>query len=364
MKQINIIGNILGATGYASHTRSLFNALRRVYSKMKISQEQLPQAWQTQVNSSEKEAIEAKPEPDDNRVDIYINLPHLNKPYLNFSKFFCQFVIWEGTTIPKFWLKNLSDPRIKYIFVASQHTKKAIYNTTKDAAIRKKIEIIPHGVDAGLFVPGKKRDDKFTFLMNKGWTDPINDRGGIQYGIKAFVEEFNKDENVRMLVKINKVYNPSFNVPAAVEQLGMTKPKEQRPELMVAEEFITTPQMISELYQQADVFVSSTRGEAFNLPVIEAMSCGIPAIVTDFGGQTDFVDSDCGWLVKYKLEKPADIMYEETMWATPDMKDLRAKMREAYNSKKLKLKSKISRDVAEHFSWDSTAKKVITLCTD
>jgi len=361
MKQINIIGNIFGQTGYASHTRSLLNALINQHPNVKLSQEQLPSAWQTQVTEVEKIAIEKTLEDAENRLDIYINLPHLNTPYLINSKNFAQFVIWEGTSIPTFWLKHLSDKRIKYIFVASNHTKEAIYNTTDDKTIRGKIEIIPHGVDVKAFIPGKKRDEDFIFLAHKGWADALNDRGGMQYIIKAYVEEFNKDEKVKLLLKINKVYNPDFNIVAAIESLNLSKPKDERPCVMITDQPISQQQLIKEIYQQGDVFVSATMGEAFNLPVAEALSCGLPAIVTNFGGQIDFVDNDNGWLIDYKLVKPNNIMYEETQWAMPSITDLRKKMREAFNSKDLDLKRKIARDSVMFLTWENTAKKIINL---
>ena len=42
------------------------------------------------------------------------------------------------------------------------------------------------------------------------------------------------------------------------------------------------------LYNVADFYVSPYRAEGFNLPVIEAMACGTPAIVTDGGSTDDF----------------------------------------------------------------------------
>jgi glycosyltransferase involved in cell wall biosynthesis len=193
----------------------------------------------------------------------------------------------------------------------------------------------------------------------------VNDRGGLQYAIRAFVEEFDKEEKVKFLVKINKVYNPNFNVSAAIESLNLEKPKIKRPMLLITEQFIPQKQMIEEIYQQGDVFVSSTRGEAFNLPCLEAMSCGLPCIVTDFGGQKDFIDKDNGWLTSYKLEKPTDISYEETLWATPDITTLRKAMRDAFtNEKKTALKAKIALDTVEHFTWKNTARKIIALIQD
>jgi glycosyltransferase involved in cell wall biosynthesis len=39
------------------------------------------------------------------------------------------------------------------------------------------------------------------------------------------------------------------------------------------------------------------------MPVTEAMSMGVPAIVTNWSGTADFVDEDVGYLVSYNLSK-------------------------------------------------------------
>jgi glycosyltransferase involved in cell wall biosynthesis len=45
---------------------------------------------------------------------------------------------------------------------------------------------------------------------------------------------------------------------------------------------------LPDLYRRADVFVSTSWGEGFGLPPLEAMACGIPVVLTDSGGVRDF----------------------------------------------------------------------------
>jgi glycosyltransferase involved in cell wall biosynthesis len=49
---------------------------------------------------------------------------------------------------------------------------------------------------------------------------------------------------------------------------------------------------MSMLYGAADAYVSPYRAEGFNLPVIEAIACGTPAIVTAGGATDDFCPAD------------------------------------------------------------------------
>lgn len=120
--------------------------------------------------------------------------------------------------------------------------------------------------------------------------------------------------------------------------------------------------LLPNFYNEGDVFVCPTRGEAFNIPGLEAMACGLPTIQTDFGGQTDYIQHSInGYLVKYKLEYvTSDILYEGVKWATPDMEDLKLLMRSAFqNREKMKEFGKKARETAEKFTWKASAKKVI-----
>jgi glycosyltransferase involved in cell wall biosynthesis len=48
-----------------------------------------------------------------------------------------------------------------------------------------------------------------------------------------------------------------------------------------------TPGQMVNLYQMMDVYVSLSGGEGFNIPLIEAASCGTPCIYTDYSGQAE-----------------------------------------------------------------------------
>jgi glycosyltransferase involved in cell wall biosynthesis len=71
---------------------------------------------------------------------------------------------------------------------------------------------------------------------------------------------------------------------------------------------------MAEMYSGADVLLSTSKGEGFGIPVIEAMACGTPAIVTDATAQPELVD-DTGWRVRWT---PEPDLAMGTTWATPD----------------------------------------------
>lgn len=236
--------------------------------------------------------------------------------------------------------------------------------------INKKISIISHGVDLDVFYPATKwdsnfdklKDDKkFTFLFVGGWSRGEKDRKNLPALLRAYTKEFKKSDNVRLIVKINSVYNDprTWNIKNEMDKLKINV-TDSTP-LMIITDMIPMDKL-NQLYSLADVFVMPTRGEAFCLPNLEAMACGVPSITTNFGGQTDFVNESNGWLVDYTL-KPAceeSILYEEAEWAEIDEEDLRKKMRYVYeNRKEVTKKSKKALEDAKKFTWENSASKLL-----
>ena len=55
---------------------------------------------------------------------------------------------------------------------------------------------------------------------------------------------------------------------------------------------------VVEMLKNSDIFVLSTNWEGFPYSILEAMSVGLPAIVTNVGGINEAVDSSCGFLIE------------------------------------------------------------------
>ncbi len=82
------------------------------------------------------------------------------------------------------------------------------------------------------------------------------------------------------------------------------------------------------LVASCDAFVSLARAEGIGLPVLEAMSLGVPTVCTAYSGHLDFVTEDSALLVPVTLvDIPVDASYhyqrerydEAPQWAAPDL---------------------------------------------
>jgi glycosyltransferase involved in cell wall biosynthesis len=231
---------------------------------------------------------------------------------------------------------------------------KGLDSTLNDLIIPK-IRIIPHGVDLEKFYP-KEKPKKLTFILNKGFKN-LQDRGGVQYFLKAYLEEFTKADNVEAIVKIN----PSYGIPNldnVIKQLT-NKTEAEMPVLKFDLNAYDYRDLVK-LYNAGNVFVSPTRAEAYNLGCIEALACGLPVITTNFGGQTDFVNESNGWIIGGELtEIKHELLYEGIKWLTPDVEELKRVMRNIYHNPQLiEMNSKEAIKTAQNNTWDKTAQKI------
>ncbi len=85
---------------------------------------------------------------------------------------------------------------------------------------------------------------------------------------------------------------------------------------------------LTALYQRADFFVSSTRAEGQNLPLLEAMQCGTPAIAPFHTAMNDYLTPDVAikiqsTVVKVPSAKPMNYHFSEGMhWYHSSVNDV------------------------------------------
>lgn len=361
--KINWYSNIFGTSGYAIHSRKLMNAIfQNGITDISYLGER-PQDWTRNVNDAEFNIF------NNNRFDdgvgFMISQPQYWRLALaNGDKAFIGFLVWEGDKIPEYWLDYLEDERVTQIWVPSNFVRQAVKNTYEENdfiawtdIVQGKIKVVPHGVDLTKFSPAKK-PKKFTFVCNKGWRGGLEDRGGVPYVVKAFIEEFEGHEDVELIVKLNPAYlPPDFNFVEEMSNLGISKNSEF-PKIKINNALLSEDDM-STIYNDGHVFVSACLAEGFNIPGLEAMACGLPNIQTSFGGQTEYMDDKNSLFVKEECRfTPPDISYEETQWIKPDIKDLRAKMRYAYtNPKEMKKIGLNAVKTASKYTWFNSGKK-------
>lgn len=160
----------------------------------------------------------------------------------------------------------------------------------------KAIVKVHHGVAPDVFYPfsadqrqqlraalGISPDD-YCFL-NLG---AVTANKGIDRLIAAFVQVYRRHPHVRLILKdLQALYGTSAMglVEQELGRLGLSQDSALRSRFTLVSQNFTLAQMAS-LFNLADCYVSPYMAEGFNLPVLEAMACGLRVLATE-GGATD-----------------------------------------------------------------------------
>ncbi len=241
---------------------------------------------------------------------IWHDQPRENWLYSPFQKNIA-IIPWETTVVPKSWIGKING------FDGLLVPCKQNIQCFRDSGVKIPIGLIHWGIDPLKFYPIERPEHKeFTF----GTLGALSLRKGTDLLIKAFLEAFPTEKDVKLICKTS--YN---NYPFLV--------KDKRIEVQISA--VSNEELMEQFYKRVDCFVFPTRGEGFGMTPLEAMATGIPAIVTNWSGPTEYMNDEVGWLIDYTMT-PADsfskTIYKESCgdWAEPDKEHLKKLMRYAY----------------------------------
>jgi glycosyltransferase involved in cell wall biosynthesis len=214
---------------------------------------------------------------------------------------------WEYGSMPRDWFNALQDD-CDDVWMPSSYNRNA-YQEGGFPSVR--LAVIPHGVDARVFVPEdpqRHEDQRFRFLFVGGTIF----RKGIDVLIEAYVRAFQGRRDVVLTIKDVNAANV-YRGQNAGDQIRALKDNPDVPPIEYIDETLDD-QGLAQLMRGADCLVHPYRGEAFALPVLEAMACGLPVIVTSGGATDDFVDETVGWRIpsRRRTLSPAEVPFPTT----------------------------------------------------
>lgn len=271
---------------------------------------------------------------------------------------------FEGETWPKEWVKqcNMMDE----LWVPTEWDR----NKAIKAGVVVPIYVIYQGIDPDYFHPGilPMRFDvpqSFKFIVNAAWLH----RKNLPNLIRAFTNEFKKSEDVALVIKTMNV-GLVKSIPEEIEKLHI---KDESGWVYVKEHDFEAHQMGS-FYTGGQCLVLPTHGEAWGLPIFEALACGTPVITTAYGGPNEVLRDDKKkpipgvTFTDYRLA-PANDNYHYLKgkeWAEPNMIQLAQQMREMYTNyaKYKEAAMKGSDIVRQKFAWDTVCQPIVERLED
>jgi glycosyltransferase involved in cell wall biosynthesis/Tfp pilus assembly protein PilF/ubiquinone/menaquinone biosynthesis C-methylase UbiE/pyruvate-formate lyase-activating enzyme/dTDP-glucose pyrophosphorylase len=266
---------------------------------------------------------------------------------------------WEFGSLPKEWVKIFSE-KVDEMWVPSNYVRKVYIDSGISS---ERVFVVPNGVDPEKFNPNVKAyslktEKKFKFLFVGGTIF----RKGIDILLDVYTQIFSKEDDVCLVIKDmgGKSFYKGRNMKEYIHEL---QKKDNTPEIEYIDTQLSENALIG-LYTACNVLVHPYRGEGFGLPIIEAMACGIPAIVTNGGACLDFCNESNSLLISAKKVTYPDKsiggkeLVDNAWLYEPDKVDLGNKMVFASrNPKKIKeIGATAGKFVKTYWSWDKSSE--------
>jgi glycosyltransferase involved in cell wall biosynthesis len=283
------------------------------------------------------------------------------------------------------WLPVDSDPVADVVADQASKVYRAVamskFGQTELKRVGVKSELIPHGVESQVFKPAI--DKKASKLWLEKHSCPINLAAPAKIAVDDFVvgvNAANKDPSrkdyARMLIafklfldqcpeakKNAKLYLHTWlSFPGGTDIRGLAH--KLGLDLNVKSTFeydmlcSLTPEALASQYNGFDVLLNLARGEGFGVPILEAESCGVPVVATDFTAMTELV-SGHGWLVPpfaSEYHGGAKLLNGlNALWAVPDEYKAADALADAYlHPEKVKALGVKCRSFALGYDFDTT----------
>jgi glycosyltransferase involved in cell wall biosynthesis len=259
--------------------------------------------------------------------------------------------MYETTGLPAEWVTKLN--RCRAVVVPTAWNAEA----WRAAGVTAPLHVCPLGHDpAEGWAPGPRRDGgPFRVLMlaelgNPGVPGFPGRRKGFPEGVEAFRRAFGDDAGVELVVKC---------MPDDLPRLPPLPPNAR---LVCGR--LDLPELVA-LYQSADVFLSPSYGEGWNLPLLEAMACGVPVVATDETAHRAFHGPDTGYVVRSRRTPAAGYYAGHGDWFVPDVASIAACLRRAYhNPEERRAKGMAAVQAARSLTWSNAARTLVGVLRD
>jgi glycosyltransferase involved in cell wall biosynthesis/2-polyprenyl-3-methyl-5-hydroxy-6-metoxy-1,4-benzoquinol methylase/tetratricopeptide (TPR) repeat protein/GT2 family glycosyltransferase len=272
---------------------------------------------------------------------------------------------WEYGTLPAEWVSKAR--QVRQFWVPSEYVRRVYVNSGVPAS---KVKVVPNGIDPELFRPDAPplplaTNKSFKFLFVGGTIH----RKGPDVLLEAFLKAFTSKDDVCLVIKDfggKSVYAGQTierAIHAAQQQSGA-------PEILHLTDEIV-PEQMPGLYAACNCLVHPYRGEGFGLPILEAMACGLPVVVTAGGAADDFATDTFAYRIPSTRRsigsKVSDIPLVRDGWLLePDAIALQRQMQWIHgNPAEARAKGQAaSAHVRQFWTWERAAHRAAGLLRD
>jgi len=262
---------------------------------------------------------------------------------------------WELSSFPSQWLD--SQKYFDEIWVLSNFVASSLAKSLSIPVVRM---TCPVEIDETKLVRNRSKfglmEDSFVFLFVFDFMSVFERKNPVAL-IDAFNKAFTENDKATLVIKtIN-----GFKFPT---EFRMMKKLCNKINIKLIDDHLEKEELLS-LIASSDCYVSLHRSEGMGLTIAEAMFAGKPVIATAFGGNTDFMNINNSFPVKYKLvelEKDYAAYKKGNIWADPDVEHAASLMRFVFeNPNKAELVAKKgSSFIKNNMNYKVAGKEILT----
>ena len=343
-------------TGYATSCRELVRALdgegvRIIYQYLYGPNTPLPIAEDDITDDHLLGAIAGRRMP--RKPDVSIVYGQGDAFARNRGRYRIGYTMLEVDGFPAEWVRQANE--LDEVWTPSQFNHQAL----ERCGVKRPIRVMPLGVDGEHFHPAIKGHPdprrEFVFLSIFEW----GERKQPELLLKVFNQTFRRGEPVLLLCKVMN-RNSTLRLREQLEAMRLRN-SGGRIAFLYNREF--PYHQLGSLYRSADCYVSAGRGEGWDMPLMEAMSCGLPAIATDWGAHSEYLHDGIAYPLRVRGTIRASAVtpyYDGFSWADPDPEHLSTLLRRVYEERdEARAKGALAAaEMRERWQWRSAAKKI------
>lgn len=264
---------------------------------------------------------------------------------------FVGWPIFETTEFSREEKHQLS--QVDLLFVCSNWAKGII----EQNGIKTPVKIVELGVNTDVFKPKfRVKDDVFRFFF----PGKFEVRKSFEIVTEIFERAFSITDNIEIIFLPNNFFIGEQNREWANFLMSSTLSSK----IKILDR-LNNHHQVSDLYNKCDCVVSFSKGEGFNLPVLEGLACGKQVVATNYSAHTQYLNSNNSILVDVDgLEPAIDGVFfdgKKGDWALIDKKckdGLVEALRIAYKRGKIVNEEGIL--TSQRLTWENTAKQIIS----
>jgi glycosyltransferase involved in cell wall biosynthesis len=258
-------------------------------------------------------------------VHVHMGVPQSRDTWVD-GQHRVLFTMWETDVLPRVFRtwSSLYDQ----VLVPCEHNRELFSRHHHN------VSVVPLGVDRDVWAP-RPRPNNPVFRFHAGGS--LWRRKGLDVVVRAFNRL--------------KLPNAELHIKAAPHALDVPK-GELGDNIILNREWMTLEEQV-DWYAQADCFIAASRGEGFGLMPLQAISMGIPTIVSDSTGQQQFKHLATGVVPCSKTPAVGG-----GKWDEPNENALCELMMDHYDVNPSET-AKANAERTEDFSWVNASKKLL-----